>query len=202
MITLGGKPCSGKSTIAKNLEKEYDFERISIGDWFREIAAQKHMTVNELNDYLTKTKDPEIDYMLDRRVVELHRRRVDEDVVIESRTAAFFAPKAYNVYTDITKREQIKRLVNSERTGEDIQAETALENLMKRENDESERYVVLYNFDNRVLTNYDLVVDTSNITPKQGAEEVMQGYDAYRKAKKEKQSLEEEIDFEALFRKK
>lgn len=191
MITLGGKPCSGKSTIGKNLEQDYGFDRISIGDWFREIAAQKHMTVNELNDYLTKTKDPEIDFMLDKRVVELHKRRVDEDVVIESRTAAHFAPQAYNVYTDISKREQIKRIVNSGRTGEDINPETALESLMKRENDESERYVDLYQYDNRILSNYDLVLDTSNITPQQGAQKVIEGYYAYKDAKKNAPNVEE-----------
>ena len=191
MITLGGKPCSGKSTIGKNLEQDYGFDRISIGDWFREIAAQKHMTVNELNDYLTKTKDPEIDFMLDKRVVELHKRRVDEDVVIESRTAAHFAPQAYNVYTDISKREQIKRIVNSGRTGEDINPETALESLMKRENDESERYVDLYQYDNRILSNYDLVLDTSNITPQQGAQKVIEGYYAYKDTKKNAPKVEE-----------
>ena len=201
MITLGGKPCSGKSTIAKVLEKDYGFDRISMGDWFREIAAEKHMTVNELNDYLTKTKDPEIDFMLDRRVVELHRRRVDEDIVIESRTGPFFAPKALNCFVDAEKREQIKRLVNSGRTGENIQAETALENLMKRENDESERYVALYNFDNRILSHYDIVVDTTHITPAQGAQQVMDGYYAYKDAKKDKKVVEE-IDYELLFRRK
>lgn len=196
MITLGGKPCSGKSTIAKNLEKDYGFDRISIGDWFREIAAQKHMTVNELNDYLTRTKDPEIDYMLDKRVVELHRRRVDEDVVIESRTAAFFAPKAYNVFTEISKEEQIRRIVNSGRTGEDTNPETALESLMKRENDESDRYVALYNFDNRILSHYNLVLDTSSITPKEGADQVMIGYYAYKDAKKLIQEREaKEVEF-------
>ncbi len=201
MITLGGKPCSGKSTIGKNLEKDYGFDRISIGDWFREIAKEKGLTVNELNDYLTKTKDPEIDYMLDKRVVELHRRRVDEDVVIESRTAAFFAPRAYNVFTDINKKEQIKRIVNSGRTGEDINPETALESLLKRENDESERYVQLYKYDNRILSNYDLVLDTSNITPQQGAQKVIDGYYAYKDAKKN-QPVTEEQEFEFTFIKK
>ena len=201
MITLGGKPCSGKSTIGKLLESDYGCDRVSIGDWFREIAEKKGMTVNELNDYLTKTKDVEIDYMLDSRVQELHRKRVDEDVVIESRTAAFFAPRAYNVYTNITKREQIKRLVNSGRKGEDLNPETALDNLMKRENDESERYVVLYGYDNRILTNYDLVLDTSNITPKDGAKKVMDGYYAYKDAKKNKEP-EPYHEFEFTFKRK
>lgn len=202
MITMSGKPCSGKSTISKILKKDYGFEIFSVGDIFREIATQQNMTVNELNDKLTNSLDSKLDIILDTKVLEMYIQHFNEDVIIESRTAPCFAPLAYKVYTNITTQEQIKRLVNSKRKNEDISPEKALFNLTKRENDESERYLELYHFDNRKLSHYDHVLDTSNITPQQGAKQVFEGYLKYKEARKNSPEIPDGHEFSLTFKRK
>ena len=40
IITITGKPCSGKGTVAKEFCKTYNFEYICTGDMFREHAKK------------------------------------------------------------------------------------------------------------------------------------------------------------------
>lgn len=40
MITVGGKPGSGKSTVTKILAQELVYERIAIGDMKRKLAEE------------------------------------------------------------------------------------------------------------------------------------------------------------------
>ena len=40
IITITGKPCSGKGTAAKAFCKEYGFEYVCTGDMFRSIAKE------------------------------------------------------------------------------------------------------------------------------------------------------------------
>lgn len=192
MITIAGKPCSGKSATSKYLEKEHNFERISMGDMFRSIATEYGINVNELNTMCNNKVNNkgtipqfDIDAMLDKRVIDLGSKRIREYIILESRTGFKLIPTSYKVYTTLTPEVQVQRLLGSGRTTEDtnITAQQALENLNSRENMERERFIKLYKADIQDLTQYDKVVDTSNITIAQGGEQVLEGYMQYRKEK-------------------
>jgi len=193
MITIAGKPCSGKSATSKYLEKEHNFERISMGDMFRSIATEYGINVNDLNQKCNNlangqnqdTPQIDIDAMLDKRVQDLGSKRIREYIILESRTGFKLIPQSYKVYTTITPQVQAQRLLHSGRTTEDvdISAEQAIINLDSRENMERERFLRLYKADIMDLKQYDKVVDTSNITIAQGGESVLEGYIEYRKAR-------------------
>ena len=40
IITITGKPCSGKGTVSKEFCKKYNFKYLCTGDMFRELAKQ------------------------------------------------------------------------------------------------------------------------------------------------------------------
>lgn len=192
MITISGKPCSGKSAISKYLEKEHDFERISMGDMFRSIASEYGINVNDLNQLCnnkannneTNVPDIDIDAILDKKVKDLGSKRAREYIILESRSAlGLIKDSTFNTYTIVKPDVQAERLLASGRTTEDtnISIEQALINLNARENMERERFLKLYHVDIQDLSQYDQVVDTSHITIAQGGEQVLEGYMQYRK---------------------
>ncbi len=193
MITIAGKPCSGKSATSKYLEKEYNFERISMGDMFRSIAKEYGINVNDLNkmcnnlanDEKQDTPKIDIDAILDERVQDLGSKRIRDYIILESRTGFKLIPLSYKVYTTISPEVQAERLLHSGRTTEDVNitAEQAIINLNARENMERERFIKLYKADIQDLSQYNKVVDTSHITIEQSGEQVLDGYLEFREAR-------------------
>jgi len=61
IITISGTPGSGKSTVAKIIQKELDAERIYVGGIRREIARKKGMTLQELNVYAQTHPETDVD---------------------------------------------------------------------------------------------------------------------------------------------
>ena len=47
LITITGKPCSGKSTVGKILEEKFGYRRIGVGDMFKAEAARRGMSAEE-----------------------------------------------------------------------------------------------------------------------------------------------------------
>lgn len=193
MITIAGKPCSGKSATSKYLEKEYNFERISMGDMFRSIAKEYGINVNDLNkmcnnlanDEKQDTPKIDIDAILDERVQDLGSKRIRDYIILESRTGFKLIPLSYKVYTTISPEVQAERLLHSGRTTEDVNitAEQAIINLNARENMERERFIKLYKADIQDLSQYNKVVDTSHITIEQSGEQVLDGYLEFRETR-------------------
>ena len=188
MITIAGKPCSGKSAIAKELEREYRFERFSMGDLFREIAKDNNMDVVELNARLTNPTEPlafDIDAEIDSKVKSLGGTKIREYVIIETRTGFIFIPESHKVYTTVSAHEQAMRLIKSGRDTEktNVTIAEALVNLNKREKMENERFLKLYKQDNLDIRNYDYVLDTTQLSIEEGSKAIFDSYLDYRKRK-------------------
>ena len=66
IITISGKPGSGKSTIAKIIAKKLKYDFFSAGDYRGEMAIKKGMTIDQLNklgekeDWTDKQVDDEL----------------------------------------------------------------------------------------------------------------------------------------------
>src|SRR6056297_4031210 len=87
LITVSGPAGSGKSTLAQSLADALDYEHVSGGDIFRELAEERGMTPLELNR--AAEDDDQIDRDLDRRLRDIAAER--DDVVLESRLAGWMA---------------------------------------------------------------------------------------------------------------
>ncbi|MBR4270441.1 MAG: cytidylate kinase family protein [Clostridia bacterium] len=190
MITIAGKPCSGKSAISKHLESEHGFERFSMGDMFRSIAKEYNMDVNELNQKCTDSKERvkmelDVDKLIDDKVKELGGKRIRDYVILESRTGFYFIPESHKVYTTILEYEQAKRLLGSGRDTEktNISVAEAIANLNAREKMENDRYKELYQIDTLNLEQYDYVIDTTYLTIPESGEKVYDSYMDYRERK-------------------
>lgn len=182
IITITGKPCSGKSAVIEYLIDKYKFEKFSGGAIFRRIAAERGIDVLELN----RLHDTSVDKLVDEEIVRVGKEFFNKDIIFDSRTAWHFIPKSFKVFVDVNANEQAKRLFNSGRdvkeTGETV--EEAKKALQERWDLENERYFQIYGFDNRDKSNFDLVVDNSNLTIEQTGELIYAAYLNYMSKEK------------------
>jgi len=181
IITMTGKPCSGKSVVIAYLMDKYGFTKFSGGDIFRRIATERGIDVLELN----RQNDTSIDNLVDEEIVKIGKRDIDKDIIFDSRTAWHFIPQSFKVFLDIDVEEQINRLINSGRTTEivDLSREEAMKNLQERWDLENKRYMSLYNFDNNDLSKYDCVVNTTGKTIEEVAEYIYNEYSNFLKTR-------------------
>lgn len=177
IITLTGKPCSGKGEVTKYLMQKYGFSKFSGGDIFRRIATERGIDVLELN----RLHDTSVDKLVDDEIVKIGERDLDKDIIFDSRTAWHFIPKSFKVFLDVSEDEQAKRLIGSGRTNEktNLSLEEAKKALNERWEIENKRYKELYDFDNKDQSKFDIVVDTTNLKVEEAAEKIYEGYLKY-----------------------
>ena len=176
IITITGKPCSGKGTVSKLLCEKYNFEYICTGDMFREFA--KEFGYNSVLEFQQNYKDiKEIDNLVDKKTEDIGKTRIKENIVIDSRLAWHFVPNSFKVFIDIDWTTAGERLLSANRQNEKAASiEQAAKDLETRWNVENERYTNIYNTNNLNLSNYDFVISSSNLTPEEIVDKIYKKY--------------------------
>ncbi|MBI3115058.1 MAG: cytidylate kinase family protein [Candidatus Kerfeldbacteria bacterium] len=188
IVSISGKPGSGKSTIAERLAKALGVPRYYIGGLRRKMAADRGLTLEQLNAL------GERDDWTDRDVDEYQRElgRQELSFVIEGRTSFHFIPHSFKVFLDVEAVEGARRIFatfeRGERPPEAANVRT-LEDceamLARRIASDVKRYQQHYGiediYDRR---HYDFVLDTTGLPPDQVFERVL---DAVRLQQKQSQ---------------
>jgi len=161
IITIAGFPGSGKSSAAKGVALHLGYEHFSSGDFFRKMAAERNLSIEEIN--FTAETQKEIDREVDKLLVKMGKEK--NDFVIDSRTAFHWIQDSFKVFLDLNPRIAAERtFAQIQKEGRKSQAgssvEEVYENTAKRVESERKRYQNLYNIDVTDKTNFDLVVDT------------------------------------------
>jgi len=169
VITMGGPPGSGKSTVAKLLSDITGFEYVYAGSIFREMASSRGLSLNEFGD-LAK-KDDSIDRDLDDMMID-HARN-GNDAILEGRMTGPLCWRekiaSFKVYIDADHRVRAERIM--EREGGDI--EKVIFDMKERERSEIQRYEKYYSIDPSNSMYYDLIIDSSKITPEDEVDLIM-----------------------------
>lgn len=178
IITINGWLGSGKSSAAKAVSKELNYQHFSSGDFFRQVGLDLGLTVTELN--IRAETDPQIDVMTDNK---LRSMRDAKDVVIDSRTAYHWIPESFKVYLtlprEIAKERILRSLAEDEmrkKTEKSGTPEEVYDNMVKRFESEQKRYWDLYQIDNTDIQSYDLVIDTHANGLEQTANKILTEY--------------------------
>lgn len=179
IITIAGKPFSGKSEVAKYISIFHGFEAFYGGKMFRAEATKRGIDILELN----RLKDTSIDLFVDKQIEEIGKTRANDNIVIDSRTAWHFVPHSFKVFLEVDEDVQISRMLLSKRNDEktNLSIEEAKASVNERFNLENERYMAFYGFDNNDLSQFDFVLNNSKLTIEETAEKV---YNAYLKFEK------------------
>lgn len=178
IITIAGRPGSGKSTTAKRLAAELEFTHFSSGDLFRQIAKENDIDVLQAN--LSAEENYEIDHKVDSRLREIYEN--DDKLIVDSRTAWHWMPGSFKVFLDLDLEVAAERILKAleERhdVNEHIPTDTKeyVDALRKRLDSENKRYMSLYGIDPGDMSNYDLVVDTQRNNVDQVVSEILKQY--------------------------
>ncbi len=156
-ITISGTAGSGKSTIAKELAKKLDYEHYSMGDFQREIAKEKGISITELGEL--EKKDDSIDRMVDEKQKKLGKK---DDFVIDSWLSPLFIPNSYKIFLDADIKERAKRITKEREAESYSEREEAIEAIKQRERTNRERWLQYYDYDFQDKKNYDLIIDTTD----------------------------------------
>ena len=171
IITISGKAGSGKSTIAKLLAAKLKLKHHSTGDFMRQMAKEKRISLLELSK--EAETDKTIDKELDERQIKLGVQQ--DNFVIDGRLSAFFIPHAaYKIYLDCSDGVRANRIMKEDREGEKgTTVKDMIKKINQRENSERKRYKAFYGFDYHDKKNYDAVIDTTNLTIQQVVDEIL-----------------------------
>ncbi len=166
-ITLTGDLGSGKSTVADVIVKRTGAEYCSTGVICRRVAESHGFDVLEMNRYMET--HPELDHEIDEGMAALSD--VDKRMIIDSRMAWHFVRNSFRVYLSCDLRSSGERIMRDGRATEKYSSvEEAMEKIAGRKASEKKRYLALYGADYTDLSNYSLVLDTTDASPTEVAD--------------------------------
>ena len=167
IITIGGLAGTGTTTTAEGLSEKLNIPYISAGSVFREMAAEKGMTVLEFSEFAEGNDD--IDKEIDKRQAE--KAKLAENLIIEGRLSAFFVENADLRICLMTPFDvRSKRIAQREEKSVEI----AKEEIITREKSEALRYKEIHNIDISNMEIYDLIVNTDSFDPESISEIIIQ----------------------------
>ena len=173
IITITGDLGSGKSTVSGLLQEHLKYDYIYTGKIMRELADKYNMTTTELNKYAET--HPEIDEEIDSTFKSLNN---SSNLIVDSRLAWFFIPQSFKVFLKTDLIVSAHRISNDNRRINERYSskEEAIRSIVERKESENKRYMDLYGVDCTDITNFDLMIDTSFITPQKTVDLVLAGY--------------------------
>ena len=170
IITISGIAGSGKSTVAKLLAKKLNCKHYSVGDFMRQIAKERGLTLLELSKQAEKDKS--IDIELDKKQIELGKK--EDNFVIDARLGFHFIPNSIKVFLEVDLNEAANRILKEKREHEqykDIQE--SIEKIKTRIASEDKRYMEYYDVDYHNKNNYEIIIDTTKIKPEEVVERIL-----------------------------
>ncbi|MDR2578929.1 MAG: cytidylate kinase family protein [Chitinispirillales bacterium] len=176
IISITGDLGSGKSTISDPLCKLLSYEYIYTGKIQREIARKYNMTTLELNKYAET--HPEIDEEIDSTFKSLNE---STSLIVDSRLAWFFIPKSFKIFLKTNLIVSANRISgDSLRENEKYSSrEDAVNKIIARKASENKRYMELYGANCSDLSNFNLIIDTSFITPERVVDIIFAEYNSW-----------------------
>ncbi|MFB6175168.1 MAG: (d)CMP kinase [Candidatus Nanohalobium sp.] len=165
VITIDGPSGAGKGTLAYYISELLELPNYSAGDFFRKLADDKGLTVEELSEQA----DKQTDIKVDKRTLE---KGLEENCVIESRISSWVLGdySDFRIYVTADIEERAKRVARDREEGsrsteeavKDI--EEVKESVRKRDRDNKERYREYYGIDVEDLEMYDLIIDNTDMS--------------------------------------
>ena len=156
-ITISGPPGSGKSTLSKMLSARLGMELVSMGDIFRKLALERCMSLDEFGT-LAKCNDE-----IDRKLDEKQKKIADgkDNIIIEGRLSGFLVDADLKVWLKAPLKVRAERIAKRENKP----VSYAMKETSEREECERVRYLNYYDIDIRDLSIYDIVIDSTKLSP-------------------------------------
>lgn len=178
IISLGGELASGKGTVSKILMEKLNFGVYRNGDYFRKLAKDMGMDVTTFNEYVMN--HTEIDKQIENSASEY--AKTHDNFIIDARLGWYAVPESFKVYLKVdidvaAERAFLDDLRKSTEKFATVEEQKA--DMQKRYKIENERYWNLYGVRKEDESNYDFVLNTTNLTPEEVADRIKQEYEKW-----------------------
>ena len=167
IVTIGGLAGTGTTTLAEVLSEKLDVPYISAGFIFREMAAERGMSVLEFSEFAEGNDD--IDKEIDKR--QALKAKEAENLIIEGRLSAFFVDNADLKICLVTPFDVRSKRISDR---ENKSVEVAKNEIIVREKSEALRYMEIHNIDISNMDVYDIVINTGTFNPEKVSEIIIQ----------------------------
>lgn len=175
ILTLTGLPGSGKSTIAEMLSKRLNMSWYSMGDLRGKMARERGISIDELN------KIGETQAFTDKDVDSYQEKlgREQDNFIMDGRLSWHFIPQSFKIFLDVDEDEAARRIFEASKQGlrKDEEPYSSVEEVKERIRSriasDQKRYKQYYNIGFLDRSNYDLVIDTTNLSPEEITEKIL-----------------------------
>ncbi len=174
------KAGSGKWTVSKLLAKELGYSIVSVWDMKRELAAEMWINIIEFNKMWD---NPEKSAEFDLKYEEYQKNlKLTDNIILDSRLWFFAQPKAFKILLNVDEEIGWQRIFKAERdTDKHANKKHAIDEARERNASDEERYKKLYDVDVWNPSNYNLVIDTSDRTPEEVLQIILDEFKAYKR---------------------
>ncbi|MBI2021595.1 cytidylate kinase family protein [Candidatus Daviesbacteria bacterium] len=170
-ITVSGDIGTGKTTLAKNLANILGWKHLHAGEFFRHWHQENHIPLDQ-SERIPEELDRKIDMGYQKKMQD------EKNIIFESHLAGWLAKDFQDVFRILcVTDEKVKMDRASRRDG--ITIEEAKRHAKKRSESYSEKFARLYGVKNHLDPKlFDLVIDTTNLTPEQVLNHVLKSIKA------------------------
>lgn len=174
------KAGSGKGTVSKLLADKLWYEIVSIGDMKRKLAAEMWINIIEFNKMWD---DPKNAKEFDLKYEEYQKSlKLTDNIILDSRLWFYAQPKAFKILLDVDEEVAWERIFKAKReTDKNTTKKHAIDEVKERNSGDEARYQKLYNVDLWNPNNYNLVIDTSERTPEEVLQIILDEFRAYKR---------------------
>ena len=179
IISITGDLASGQSTIARMLSEDLNYTLYRNGAYCRELAIERGMSITEFGEYIEN--HPELDKQIEKSAAEFASSH--NNVVIDAKMGWYAVPDSFKVYLKVNIDIAAQRAFadpNRKRSENLPTLESQKADMIKRANNDLNRYFNLYGVKRNDMSNYDLVVNTDNLTIEEVFKKVKEEYDKWK----------------------
>ena len=190
IITISGKPGSGKSSTAQQLSKLLGYDRFYSGAVVREIAKRRGLTLGQLNKQAEA--EPDIDHEIDAEIKKFTNR---DQMIIDARLGFHWIPESFKVFLDLSLDVAAARIfhdIDSRMKSAEyaINVIDVEQGIRERMDSERKRYENLYGINPYHPSHFDLVIDTAQNNPMSVALKIFDHYKVWLRTDKWKKKVE------------
>ncbi|MDO4369245.1 MAG: cytidylate kinase family protein [bacterium] len=179
IISLSGDLASGKGAVSEILMDELSYGIYRNGEYFRKLAKEYNMNLAQFSQYVSN--HPEIDIKIEESAKSYAES--NDNFIIDARLGWYTVPESFKVYLKVDIDEAAKRAYLDEKR-KDLENYTSINEqkkaLIERFKKENERYFTLYGIKKDDMSNYDLVVDTTELTPEEVANVIIREFKKWK----------------------
>lgn len=175
IISLAGDLAAGKGTISEILIRDLNYGIYRNGEYARKLAKDMGLDITSFNAFLAE--HPEIDLQIEKSASEYAKEH--DNFIIDARLGWYAVPESFKVYLKVDIDVAAKRAFYDTKRKSTENFNTIEEqkaDMIRRYKMENERYWKLYHVRKDDMSNYDLVIDTTNQTPDEIADIIKKEY--------------------------